>query len=146
MLATSKKEALEKAAVWERVFPNREEGRTQAASRREHWEEIPLRSGELYLKDVVVDYPYAYDPELGFAEVPKVFRWCSRRGEERVRLCYEAPKSLFGKRYASSQVVEAGQNRRAVVWYLGESARPLDAAEAPQPEEEPPEEAEEEEA
>jgi CRISPR-associated endonuclease/helicase Cas3 len=145
MLATSKEKALEKAAVWERVFPNREKGRTQAASRREHWEEIPLRPGELYLKDVVVDYPYPYDPELGFVEVPKVFHRRSRPGEERVWLYYEAPESVFAKRYESSQV-EAGQNRRALVWYLGESARPLDAAEAPQPEEEPPGEAEEGEA
>jgi len=137
MLATSDAEALVEAAVWERVFPNREEGRTQ--------EEIPLRPGELYLKDVVVDYPYAYDPELGFVEVPKVFHRRSRREEERVRLYYEAPESVFAKRYASGEVVEAGQKRKVVVWYLGESARSLDAAEAPQLEEEP-EEAEEGEA
>jgi len=122
MLATSKEEELVEAAVWERVLPNREEGRAQM--------EIPLRSGELYLKDVVVDYPRAYDPELGFVEVPKVFRWCSRRGAERVQLCYEALEQVFEKRAGSEGVVEAEQRHRAVIWYLGESARPSDAAEA----------------
>lgn len=126
-LATGKKEELAEAAVWERAFPNREEGRA--------WEEIPLRSGELYLKDVVVDYPYTYDPKLGFVEVPKVFRWCSRQGEERVRLCYKAPESVFRKSPEYGGVLEAGRTHEAVVWYLGESARPHEEAEALQPEE-----------
>lgn len=127
MLATSDAGALVNAAVWERFFPNREIGRVR--------EEIPLRSGELYLKEVVVDYPYAYHPELGFVEVPKVFRWCSRREEERVWLCYKAPESVFRKSPEYGGVLEAGQTYEARVWYLGESARPHEGGEAPQPEE-----------
>ncbi len=121
MLATSDAEALVAAAVWERVFPNREEGRAP--------EEIPLRSGELYLKEVVVDYPYAYDPELGFVEVPKVFRWCSRKEEDQRRLCYEVVESVFAK---GTDEVDEGKRttHKAVLWYLGESAHPRAALEA----------------
>lgn len=116
LLATGKKEDLVEAKVCQRVFPDREEG---SAPR-----EVPLRFEELYLKDVVVDYPFPYDPELGFVEVPKVFLRCSRQGEERVRLCYEPPKGSDERGGVSK--AEEEQSSEVWVWYLAESARPLE--------------------
>lgn len=76
-----RKEELTPTQVVERVWANREEG-------GRGWYETPLRSGELYGRELVVEYPFDYDPELGFVELPKVFLRIRHPDPQRVQLVY----------------------------------------------------------
>ncbi len=106
------------ASVKERLYPNRERGREQV--------EVPLRSGELYRKHVVVDYPFPYDPEEGFVEVPKVFQPLFHPDPQHVRLLYDAPKTTFAAE-SNGAIVDtdrlSGDRHKAVLWYLADSAQ-----------------------
>ncbi len=105
-------------SVKERLYPNRERGREQV--------EVPLRSGELYRKQVVVDYPFPYDPEEGFVEVPKVFQPLFHPDPQHIRLLYDAPKTTFTAE-SNGAIVDtdrlSGDRHKAVLWYLADSAQ-----------------------
>ncbi len=110
-----RKEELTPVRVVERLLTDGEKG-----NRR--WEEVPLRSGELYGRELVLDYPYPYDAELGFVELPKVFQRLRHPDPQRVQLLYapekdagEAPEGVMD----TDQVTGGGKR---VLWYLGESA------------------------
>lgn len=110
-----RKEELTPVRVVERLLTDGETG-----NRRR--EEVPLRSGELYGRELVLNYPYPYDPELGFVELPKVFQRLRHPDPQRVQLLYapekdagEAPEGVMD----TDQVTGGG---RRVLWYLGESA------------------------
>jgi CRISPR-associated endonuclease/helicase Cas3 len=110
-----KKDELVPTKVWERVWPNREAGEG-------NWAEPLLRSGELYGRELVVDYPFPYDPQLGFFEIPKVFQGFHRREDpQKVYLLYseESPSSAQGTEVLDSDQIS---KRRVLLWYLGESA------------------------
>ncbi len=136
LLIAKKEEEVHKAPVYELHFANREEGGGWVKDKE------PLhRGGELYGRTLLVEYPLAYEPEIGFAELPKVFRRGYHPDPERVVLIYEpAGAELEG-------VVESDAPRRVVLWFLADSALVsweaggAMAAEAPEAEE-----AEEEEA
>ena len=100
------------------VVPHMTDGQTGNQRR----EEVPLRSGELYGRELVLDYPYPYDAELGFVELPKVFQRLRHPDPQRVQLLY-APEKDAGK--APEGVMDTDQvtgGGRRVLWYLGESA------------------------
>lgn len=110
-----RREELTPVRVVERLLTDGEKG-----NRR--WEDVPLRSGELYGRELVVDYPYPYDAELGFVELPKAFQRLRHPDPQRVQLLYtpekdagETPESVMD----SDQVTGA---KKRVLWYLGESA------------------------
>ncbi len=134
-----RKEELTPVRVVEQLLTDGERG-----NRR--WEEVPLRSGELYGRELVMDYPYEYDPELGFVELPKAFRRIPHPDPQRVQLLFapgRAPGETAGEVLDSDLV--SGEKRR-VLWYLGESAwaEPLGGEEVGEAEEaEEPEESEE---
>jgi CRISPR-associated endonuclease/helicase Cas3 len=101
--------------VVERLLTDGEEGHRR-------WEEVPLRPGELYGRELVVDYPYEYDPELGFVELPKVFQRIRHPDPQRVQLLY-VPERDRGE--ASGEVLDTDRlvgEKKRVLWYLGESA------------------------
>ncbi|RIH88975.1 CRISPR-associated helicase Cas3' [Calidithermus roseus] len=133
-----RKEELTPVRVVERVWANREEG-----GRR--WMKVyPPRSGELYGRELVVSYPYDYDPALGFVELPKVFQRIRHPDPGRVQLLYtpERAPAESQEGVLDSDQFSGGKGR--VIWYLGESAWAGLPEELPQVEE--PAEAEEEEA
>ncbi len=108
---------LQSTKVWERFWPDREKGWVER--------EQPLRwGGELCGRTLVVDYPKKedYDPEIGFAELPKVFlRLKSHSDPIRVWICYNKK----GGDSPQEGVVDAegGQGSpKVVLWYLAESA------------------------
>ncbi|WP_022799399.1 CRISPR-associated helicase Cas3' [Thermus islandicus] len=126
-----KKEELTPVEVVERRFTDGEEG-----NRR--WKEVPLRSGELYGRELVVDYPYEYDPELGFVELPKVFLRIRHPDPQRVQLLFAPTRGIgttSGEVLDSDQISEGGKR---VLWYLGESAEvePVGGGEEAEEEEE----------
>ena len=109
------KEELTTVRVAERLLTNGEKG-----NRR--WEEVDLRSGELYGRELVVDYPYEYDPKLGFVKLPKVFQRIRHPDPQRVQLLYvpgKDPDETLGEVLDTDRVL--GGNKR-ILWYLGESA------------------------
>ena len=106
------------AEVWERVWSNREEGRTLL--------ELPLRSGELYGRELVVDYPFDYDPELGFVEIPKVFQRIRHSDPQRVLLLYRRPQGSRAGKGVLDADQATGKEQKAVVWYLADSAVALE--------------------
>lgn len=106
--------------VWERVWSNREEAKGLV--------EVPLRSGELYGREVVVDYPFDYDPEEGFVELPKVFSMLRPHPDpQRVRLRYQFPSSVTGKGVVEGDQI-TGKRTTVMVWYLADSAVAQDEA------------------
>lgn len=102
------------AEVVERVWTNGEEG-----GRRQ--EERPLRPGELYGRELVVRYPWEYDPVLGFVELPKVFQRIFDSDPGRVRFLYQASSvdTPVHQGVLDSEQVTSG--KRVVLWYLAES-------------------------
>lgn len=108
-----RREDLVPATVRERRWPDREEGRGQV--------EVFPRSGELYGRTLVVDYPFPYDCDLGFVELPKVFRRLPHPDPMRVQLLYEEK----GKESPSEAVMDSDEiqgGRKVALWYLAESA------------------------
>lgn len=132
-----RKEELTPVRVVERTWASREEG-----GRR--WVENPPRSGELYGRELVVSYPYDYDPQLGFVELPKVFQRIRHPDPGRVQLLYTSERAPAEAQEGVLDSDQVSEGKRSVIWYLGESAQAGLPEELPQVEE--PAEAEEEEA
>ncbi|MGC8876496.1 CRISPR-associated helicase Cas3' [Thermus sp.] len=120
-----KKEELTPVRVVERLLTDGEEGHRR-------WEEVPLRSGELYGRELVVDYPYPYDPELGFVDLPKVFQRLRHPDPQRVQLLYTAEKDAGETTEGVMDSYQVTGPKKRVLWYLGESAwaEPAESGEA----------------
>uniref|UniRef100_A0A7C5RDH3 CRISPR-associated helicase Cas3 n=1 Tax=Thermus caliditerrae TaxID=1330700 RepID=A0A7C5RDH3_9DEIN len=124
-----RKEELVPAKVVERRWADREEGGRGVL-------EVPPRSGELYGRELVVEYPYPYDPELGFVELPRVFQRLRHPDPWRIQLLFKPPTGVYEGVYDSDQ---ASSPSKVLLWYLAESSQ------ATLPEESSPEEQEAEE-
>lgn len=132
-----RKEELQPARVWERLWSDRERGWAQR--------EQPLRwSGELYGRTLVVDYPCSYNPEEGFVDLPKVFLRLRHPDPMRVQIMYEE-KEGDSPREGVLDTERGREGRKVVLWYLAESAWAEPESTPGASEEEETEEAEEEE-
>lgn len=67
-----------------------------------------------------MEYPYPYDPELGFVELPRVFQRRRHPDPWRIQLLFKPPAGVYKGVPDSDQ---ASSHKNVVLWYLAESSQ-----------------------